>query len=126
MAEHLSSEQIEGYRRRDLAPAQVLALDNHLSACADCREKLRETQQADSTFRAMQSTLQATAQAPAEHLSFEALEAYVKNRAGELDREIVESHVELCPHCARELKDLQEFAVMMSEPPVEAAGKTEP
>ena len=45
------------------------------------------------------------------------MEDYIKNRAGVLDREGLESHVEVCSACDKELQDLQEFAAMMVEAP---------
>jgi hypothetical protein len=42
VADHLSAELLEGYRRRHLEPAQLLALDDHVMTCAVCREILRE------------------------------------------------------------------------------------
>ncbi len=129
MAEHLSAEQIEAYRRQTMTPAQVLVLDRHMSTCEDCRRKLREARLPDIPFRNLQSSLQAHPPSPneaREHLSYETLEAYVKNRAGELDREIVESHAELCSSCARELQELNEFAVLMNESPVQATKAKRP
>jgi len=40
--------------------------------------------------------------------------AYVDAKSDDVDREIVESHVELCARCAAELGDLAAFAQMMS------------
>jgi hypothetical protein len=40
--------------------------------------------------------------------------AYVDAKSGDLDREIVESHVELCARCAAELGDLAAFAQRLS------------
>lgn len=43
MAEHLSAQLLEGYRKRHLEPAQLLALDDHVMTCAECRQILRES-----------------------------------------------------------------------------------
>ena len=42
LANHLSADLLEGYRQRRLEPAQLLALDDHLATCSECRESLRE------------------------------------------------------------------------------------
>jgi predicted anti-sigma-YlaC factor YlaD len=118
MSEHLSDEQLESYARRAAPPTQMLALDEHLSACEGCRKKINDASSLQSAFRNLRTNLQTAARAAPEHLTFEFLEAYVKNRVDELNREIVESHVELCSHCAKELSDLQAFAAMMDEAPV--------
>src|SRR4051812_34189898 len=42
MSTHLSQHQIEGYRRRVLPPAELLAVDDHIAGCPDCRLRLAE------------------------------------------------------------------------------------
>lgn len=39
---HLTQRQIEGYARRDLPPADLLAADDHLAECAECRLAVAE------------------------------------------------------------------------------------
>jgi hypothetical protein len=41
-AVHLAQEQIDGYRRRTLAPADLLAVDDHLTECPECRLRVAE------------------------------------------------------------------------------------
>ncbi|HEV8484718.1 MAG TPA: zf-HC2 domain-containing protein [Blastocatellia bacterium] len=45
------------------------------------------------------------------HLQYEQLVAYVDQAAEEVDREIVESHLEICSQCAAEAQDLRAFKV---------------
>jgi Putative zinc-finger len=40
MTPHLSTDQLERYRRRALPAAELLALDDHIAACEPCRERL--------------------------------------------------------------------------------------
>jgi len=42
LEDHLSAELLAAYRQRRLEPAQVLAIDDHVSACPACREMLRD------------------------------------------------------------------------------------
>jgi len=41
LEDHLSAELLAAYRQRRLEPAELLALDDHVSACPACREMLR-------------------------------------------------------------------------------------
>src|SRR5262245_2486204 len=123
MLEHLSNEEIEGYRKRAIPLTRLLDVDKHLSACETCRRRVKETSVAPSAVNNLKTSLHAAAQSAPDHLAYETMQAYVKNQADPLDREIVESHVELCALCAKELNDLQEFAAMMNEPQV--VGKSE-
>jgi hypothetical protein len=118
MAEHLTDEQIESYRKRTMKPAGLLSADRHCLSCEDCRARLSQSGQLPAAFRNLQQNLHTAARAGPEHLEYELLEAYVDKRANELDREIVESHIELCADCAGELEELQAFAAMLEAPSV--------
>ncbi|MEW6126212.1 MAG: zf-HC2 domain-containing protein [Acidobacteriota bacterium] len=111
MLEHLTSEQIEQYRARRLKPEEFLQADRHLFSCAVCRAQLPPGE-LQSAFSKLKRNLQ-TASDRDSHLDYQLLEAFVDNRANELDREIVESHIEMCSDCAAELKELQAFAAML-------------
>ena len=39
---HLSDRQVEDYRRRVLSPRELLAVDDHMAACPECRMRLAE------------------------------------------------------------------------------------
>ncbi len=116
MLEHLTDEQIASYRKRDLKPDELLAASKHCLSCEQCRNRLNESGKLQAAFKNLHRNLQTAARASPEHLAYEMLEAYVDNRADELDREIVESHLELCGDCANEIRELQEFAALMQAP----------
>src|SRR5947208_1691045 len=40
MQDHLTTEQAESYLRRSLSPADLLAADDHLAGCVECRSAL--------------------------------------------------------------------------------------
>jgi hypothetical protein len=118
MAEHLTDEQIESYRKRTMKPAGLLSADRHCLSCEDCRARLTQSGKLPAAFRNLKQNLHTAARAGPEHLEYELLEAYIDKRANELDREIVESHIELCADCAGELEELQAFAAMLEAPSV--------
>jgi anti-sigma factor RsiW len=109
MSKHVTAEQIAQYRNKSMPPGDLLAFDRHLAQCADCRAELAS---AGSVTRLL-SGLEADAHAP-QHLSYHQLADYVDAKSDDLDREIVQSHVELCERCAAELGDLAAFAETMS------------
>jgi anti-sigma factor RsiW len=116
MLKHVTAEQIAQYRNKSMPPGDLLAFDRHLAQCADCRTQLANT----GSVATLLSGLEAAAHAP-QHLSYDQLAEYVDAKAGDVDREIVETHVELCERCAAELGDLAAFAETMS-----ASGDAEP
>lgn len=113
MLEHLTDEQIESYRKRKMSPSDLLVADEHFLSCQSCRKRLNESGELQAAFKNVKRNLQTAPPASPEHLEYQLLAAYVDNRADELDKEIVESHIELCADCANELKELQEFAAML-------------
>ena len=64
VSEHLTTQQLEGYRRRTLEPAELLALGDHLMLCAACRRQLREAIPARETILALQTNLRNAASTP--------------------------------------------------------------
>ncbi len=112
MPKHLSVQQIERYCQRALTPAELLEADDHIAACAPCRQKLAEAMQTSFSFVRASDIA-----AKPEHLEYEQLEAYVDSALDEVDREIVESHLELCAECVADVRDLRAFRAMMSTYP---------
>ena len=116
MSKHVTAEQIAQYKNKLISPGELLAFDRHMSQCGDCRSQLASP----ANVRKLFSGLEAAARAP-EHLSYDQIAGYVDGKCDDTDREIVESHVELCERCATELGDLAGFAETMS-----AASEPEP
>src|SRR5581483_7077533 len=103
MAEHLSQETLTRYAGRALSPTDRLAADDHLAACAVCRERLEDQSEARAVVQALRAESAAT---PLTHLDYEQLEAVVDGTAGHVEREIVNSHTQVCAACADELNEL--------------------
>lgn len=110
MTQHLSKEQIERYRKRQLAPAELPEIDDHISHCVDCRQLLASA--ADLRAALQRETVARSGSAlpetvgKEEHLDYKQLEAYVDKRSSQAEREVVGNHVEMCRACAEELRDL--------------------
>jgi anti-sigma factor RsiW len=114
MLKHVTAEQIEQYRNKAMPPGELLAFDRHVAQCAECRDQLAYGESVSKLVAGLVS-----AAAAPEHLSYEQMVAYVDSNSDDTDREIVESHVEMCARCATELGDLAAFAERM-------AAETEP
>src|SRR5215469_9115213 len=97
--DHLSDAQFTAFRMRRLDPSDLLAVDNHLSVCSDCRRKLLALHAAatiPSFFAALGSP----------HPTYEELKGYIEGRtAGER----VLLHVQICPQCKAEVDGLEGF-----------------
>ena len=113
MREHLSAQHLERYHERTMSPAELLTLYAHLARCAACRERVGEVEQMPDLFTSLRADLHRAAEEEPDHLSYQQLEAYVDGQTSEVDREIVESHLALCPPCAEEVGDLRAFRSQM-------------
>lgn len=97
VADHLSAELLEDYRLRRLEPAQLLALDDHVTVCSACREKLQTIPVLKAAI-SLRENLESP-QSVDEHLADDRVHAYVEGRLDAVDRELVESHIENCKLC---------------------------
>jgi hypothetical protein len=79
--------------------------------------RLVDPQQLQAAVAALWAAFLPEAGAEPEHLSYEQLEAYVDDELDEVDREVVESHLELCPQCEAEARDLRAFQAEMAAYP---------
>jgi hypothetical protein len=108
MSEHPSSELLAQYNLRILPSDIFLKVHRHILACSECDEKCTRPERLGKDYAALHSALLS---APAEetpyHLSAAEAETYIKNELGEIDLEIAESHLELCPECRESVRRLR-------------------
>lgn len=98
MTDHLSAGTRARYRQGLLPVDEFLAADDHLAACAACREAM-----APPLAHAAESMRDAI-RGP--HLTYEQIEAYVDERDDGLDG--ASAHLELCAMCAEDVADITE------------------
>lgn len=129
MSEHLKTEQLELYAARQqgaarLAPADLLSVDEHLATCAECRGKALlasglEGSEADlRAFFVPGNTSPSSCKGEGaldDHLEHELLAGYVDGTLGDVDKEIVEGHLEFCASCAEEVVELRSFQSMIAD-----------
>ena len=106
MSNHLSKEQVEDYRLRQLSPDDLLGADDHLSECGDCRRSVHAA--LNSGAVSIYDEL-ATEFTEAQHLSFELSAAFVDGTLTGEERKTVEDHVGSCARCAPLVADLRAF-----------------
>jgi anti-sigma factor RsiW len=116
MENHITDEQISGYWKRQSPPDELLATDHHLADCASCRQRVAEAMDIDKWFSALKAGLvKGGAAEEEEHLSYEQLMAYAEGKLGEVDRDIVASHLDVCKLCGDEAQDLKSFWYSISD-----------
>jgi hypothetical protein len=117
MPEHLSAEQISSYRERRSPPEELLRVDDHISQCSECRERLSHVSEMGAALHAAGPNIQQgeprelrqallDAGSQRKHLSYEQLEEYVDGKMPDGDRKNAQAHLQVCPMCSEELQDL--------------------
>ena len=108
MSDHLSTQLLDRYHERQLGPAELLALDEHLSSCAVCRKMLREVKPRRVALLALRAGLEAANQSTSDHLPDSQLTGYAEGRLDAVGRELAESHLEFCPQCVAQAEALSD------------------
>ena len=110
MSEHLSSQDMQRYYERAL-PLTVLKKSNeHLASCASCHKQYTELYHLPDNLSPIAVDFSSIADDEPFHLLFEEeIVPYVDGHLDEAGREIVESHIETCARCSRDIRELVEF-----------------
>src|SRR3989442_14027299 len=107
MTEHLSTELLNGYWRKRLSPAELANVDEHIAACDSCRQALDEINPARSAVLSLDNEFKASLSEQPVHLEYEQLAGYADGELSEVDREIVEGHLETCSECKQDAREFE-------------------
>lgn len=94
MAWHLTTELLAKYRRRECTPEELLRLDDHLRACERCLAEFSSHFEVTGGVLALAANLRSP-----EAVDHPNLQPYLSGVLDEIDRELVESHLEFCSAC---------------------------
>jgi hypothetical protein len=109
MDDHPTAKQLEQYRERSLSSDVFDAIHNHIISCAVCGDKYNALPEARRNYANLLSVLLPEPGDRPYHLSYEQVAAYVDQMLGEIDLQIAESHLEVCPQCRDDVQNLQAF-----------------
>ena len=111
MSVHLTDKEIRKYHEHSLTAQRVLTADLHLNECEECAKKLHELSVLSITKRIsnLRRDFHETGRLEHDHISYEELEALTDGKLDDVEREIVQSHIELCSQCRKEAEDLRNF-----------------
>jgi anti-sigma factor RsiW len=112
VAEHLALETIDRYRAGTLPPDRLLAVDDHLAACHDCRARANERLDPAASAATLFRTLGRDTRG--EHCSYETLEAVVDGRLPADENQQVLVHIGECATCAEDLGDLRHARALLN------------
>lgn len=108
--EHLTDEEVAGFRRLVMSPAERHRLDAHVAACEECLGRLLGSPPSHLAFVPLTEAFMPSAAEKPFHLSRGELERYQNEGLDEADRIIFESHLESCPECNTKADSLRAAA----------------
>jgi hypothetical protein len=101
---HLNDEQMTRYRNQDLSPVELLDVDSHLSACAECRGRLYTAGRTTPQLRELRREL-------SEHLQYEEIVACSLGAGKSLHL----NHIRECSTCQADVQDLSRFRTELAD-----------
>lgn len=105
-AAHLTDEQVSRYGDGLLPAPALLEIDEHLGACAPCRDRLYSELRLSSKIRAIRAEL-------SEHLEYHGIVACSEG-SGKADQL---AHLRDCAMCRAEVQDLSRFRTSLADTP---------
>lgn len=108
MLEHPTTRQLEEYNRRTLAPEIFMVVHHHVSLCPVCEEKCDPFRRASDDYENLWQAVKPQPSDQPYHLSYEEVVGYVNEELGEIDLEIVETHLEDCAACREDIVRMRE------------------
>jgi hypothetical protein len=102
---HVTDLEIEQFHGRRLPAADLVVFADHTAACADCRRRL----QVNGHVGAAGAALERELEGDVDHLSELEVQACVDRTLDPVRLHDIERHLAVCPSCAAEIHDLQEF-----------------
>jgi hypothetical protein len=97
MTAHLTDEQLERYRARSLAAAELLEASAHLADCEACRTRVASLAELRSAIDSIRAGL------TVQHPTYDEMAAHIDGH----ESDFVESHVRECAPCAADLHELR-------------------
>jgi len=106
MDRHLSDEELEGYRTRNLAPKGLIAASDHLASCDDCYKRFNKQDRTAATYAFVHDYLNVAGKQGQDHLLYEQMAAYADDLLEAPEAEEVRDHTKDCLECDSDIREL--------------------
>jgi hypothetical protein len=101
-ASHPTAEQMDRYRRGTAAPEELLSVDEHVAECDRCHAAVDPGRAEEIVITLPPDP----GDEETDHLTYDEMEQWVDGLLSDVDRELVEGHIDGCDRCRLELTDL--------------------
>jgi len=105
-SKHLSGQDLDRYRDRQMSPEELLRSGDHLAQCAQCASQIVDDDRAVMSAKLVRAVLQDPIADETNHLAFEQISNYIDDLLSPADREIVDEHLASCEPCTEEVNEL--------------------
>lgn len=115
MIEHLTQNQVEGFCRQKLRPAELLSVSDHMEDCEECRRLIESAMNVDAAFLALRAevfgeTLEtASPNLVRTHPTAEQTAGYVDGTLEGEELQLLVDHLTNCEQCDLAVDDLNAF-----------------
>jgi len=107
---HLSTQRAEEYRQRVLPGPELLAVDDHLAVCEECRRQISGNVEGETLVSDFHHRLLSTPDvSESDHIPYEQLVTLVDGELEKNERDALQTHLEVCEPCTQDLNDLHAF-----------------
>ena len=122
MSEHISEQDGERYRKRVMTSDELFATSFHLAVCDACHDRFAGQDVLEPTYTFIRDQLKAAQDEESDHIGYEQIAAYVDQKLSWPDREVVETHFEICSQCTS-MADKRRLNAPLSSPATPVSGK---
>ena len=107
--EHPSAQQLADYVQ-GLSPAQdALQVDRHVASCNQCRSLIQQLRAAQTEASVLRKVCASEGAKYLGCLTFDDLVLFIDGKLDDIDRSLVESHIQECAWCSEDLRSLIAF-----------------
>jgi tetratricopeptide (TPR) repeat protein len=114
MPECLSHEELRQYGSGAMDIEAMLRADAHIATCASCRAQLLDSPRLARAGESLARKVRWNPRTEFNCLDDEQAAAYVEDTLDAADRELADSHLELCTQCAEDVRSLRQFRAEMA------------
>src|SRR5215831_18241195 len=124
MERHLSDDELNGYRKRTAAPKELIAASDHLASCDACYARFNTADRTAATYAFVRNYLELTPETGPDHLLYEQMAGYADSSLGASEEKSVKSHIQECPECDSDVRDLMKIRQRLEQKPAADAART--
>ena len=107
--EHISRSRMELFSARGLPETELATVARHLAKCSDCGGQFVSSLRRQKGTAAVSFNLAPEFWLKHEHIDYDQLVEFADDKLEATDRELIDLHLEVCPHCKEDVRSFLAF-----------------